>query len=72
MDELTRLLQGKVDNYGSCHNDANADEELRKMGHYEEVGKNHNAWNTKVSGHFSPSPRSRKRLDADPSLYRLR
>lgn len=49
LDELTRLLPGQVDNFGQCHNNANADETLKQMGHYDDVGS-HNKWNTKVSG----------------------
>ncbi|GAA5903798.1 uncharacterized protein JCM6883_001989 [Sporobolomyces salmoneus] len=48
LDELTKLLPGKIDNFGSCHNNANADDTLREIGHYEDVG-NHNNWNTKIT-----------------------
>ncbi|GAA5853414.1 hypothetical protein JCM3766R1_005881 [Sporobolomyces carnicolor] len=48
LDELTRLLPGQVDNFGQCHNNANADETLKQMGHYDDVGS-HNKWNTKIT-----------------------
>ncbi|GAA5971661.1 hypothetical protein JCM3765_006711 [Sporobolomyces pararoseus] len=48
LDELTKLLPDKFDNFGRCHNNANADETLREMGKFQDVGT-HNAWNTKIT-----------------------
>ncbi|GAA6012404.1 hypothetical protein JCM11491_004322 [Sporobolomyces phaffii] len=49
LDELTRLLPGQVDNFGRCHNNADADDALREIGHYDDVGASHNNWNTKIT-----------------------
>lgn len=47
MDELMSLLPGKVDSFGACRNNANADATLKDLGLYEAVGQ-HTQWNTKV------------------------
>jgi hypothetical protein len=46
------LLPGKVDSFGGCRNNANADAILKDMGLYEAVGQ-HTQWNTKVR--YAPS-----------------
>ncbi|GAA5968125.1 hypothetical protein JCM11641_003740 [Rhodosporidiobolus odoratus] len=48
LDELITLLPGKIDSFGSCHSNANADETLREMGLYDSVGS-HNRWNQKIT-----------------------
>ncbi|GAA6062046.1 hypothetical protein JCM10212_005031 [Sporobolomyces blumeae] len=48
LDELTSLLPGKMDNFGSCHRNAEADDVLKEMGHFEDVGQ-HTKWNTKIT-----------------------
>ncbi|CEQ39727.1 SPOSA6832_01291 [Sporobolomyces salmonicolor] len=48
LEELIRLLPGKVDSFGACVNNANADATLREMGHFDDVGQ-HNKWNTKIT-----------------------
>ncbi|GAA5940997.1 uncharacterized protein JCM15063_000613 [Sporobolomyces koalae] len=49
LDELTTLLGDKLDNFGKCHNNANADDTLKQIGHYEDVGTSHTNWNTKIT-----------------------
>ncbi|GAA6042754.1 hypothetical protein JCM8097_007459 [Rhodosporidiobolus ruineniae] len=53
LDELISLLPGKIDSYGSCRNNANADETLKELGLYDSVGA-HNNWNQKITmiGHY--------------------
>ncbi|GAA5868714.1 hypothetical protein JCM1840_004366 [Sporobolomyces johnsonii] len=48
LEELISLLPGKIDSFGACVNNANADDTLREMGHFDDVGQ-HNKWNTKIT-----------------------
>ncbi|BGP13801.1 hypothetical protein JCM10213_006367 [Rhodosporidiobolus nylandii] len=53
LDELSALLPGKIDSFGSCRNNANTAETLREMGLYDSVGE-HSRWNEKITmiGHY--------------------
>ncbi|GAA5848403.1 hypothetical protein JCM8547_004505 [Rhodosporidiobolus lusitaniae] len=53
LQELSRLLPGKIDSFGTCEKNANLDETLREMGLYDAVGT-HTRWNEKITliGHY--------------------
>ncbi|GEM09598.1 alpha-1,3-fucosyltransferase 10, glycosyltransferase family 10 protein [Rhodotorula toruloides] len=48
LDELISLLPGKVDSFGSCHNNADIDATLQELGIYDDVGQ-HTKWNEKIT-----------------------
>ncbi|GAA5885317.1 hypothetical protein JCM6882_009568 [Rhodosporidiobolus microsporus] len=48
LEELIRLLPDKIDSFGSCRNNADADSVLREMDLYDSVGQ-HNRWNQKIT-----------------------
>lgn len=48
LDELVSLLPGKIDSFGSCHNNADIDSTLHELGIYDDVGT-HTKWNEKIT-----------------------
>ncbi|GAA5822984.1 hypothetical protein JCM11251_004446 [Rhodosporidiobolus azoricus] len=48
LDELIKLLPGKIDSFGACRTNAEADATLQDMGLYDSVGT-HNRWNQKIT-----------------------
>lgn len=47
----------QVDSFGSCKNNADAEQTLRDIGHWEQAGTSPTRWNIKVSNRRKASPR---------------
>lgn len=41
-------MPGKIDSFGSCHNNADIDSTLQELGIYDDVGT-HTKWNEKIT-----------------------
>ncbi|GAA6004557.1 hypothetical protein JCM10207_000933 [Rhodosporidiobolus poonsookiae] len=48
LDELMKLLPGKIDSFGACRNNANINDVLRELDAYEDAG-DHSRWNEKIT-----------------------
>ncbi|KAK4053852.1 hypothetical protein OIV83_001508 [Microbotryomycetes sp. JL201] len=46
---LIELLPGQIDSFGSCHGNANAEETLKELGLWQQVGPGPTRWNIKIS-----------------------